>query len=170
MTIVGGRFAAEFGSQIARKRAPTGIENGNQDGCGQHQGRFYLVWFDRAQARSYGVGGRSRPSLAFAAPVHPCTMAACGRTESGWSDVARKAAVEPGMVLVQGVVKSADKAATTTKDGCFQGNWGGERPGWATWLPGKAWRLRYPAISIIRPDFWPRVIQRDCRGAATLVF
>ena len=25
------------------------------------------------------VGGRSRPSLAYAAPVHPCTMAACGR-------------------------------------------------------------------------------------------
>lgn len=22
----------------------------------------------------------------------------------------------------------------------------------------------------VRPDYWPRVIQRDCQGAATLVF
>jgi len=67
------------------------IENGNQEGCGQHQGRFYLK------------------------------LARCGQRVSGWSDVARKAAIEPGMVLLQGVVKSAGKAATTTMDGCFRG-------------------------------------------------
>jgi len=86
------------------------------------------------QGWSFGVGGRLRPTGSGRAPGRSyCWLEWCGH---GGCNRARDGSCSGG---VRRPLRPRD-----SQGGLFSGDWGGERPGGATWLPGKAGAFATP--------------------------